>query len=111
MCLVHLRPKADLFSSGLTPSNANTLLVMVKQCLAKRKAKLIDKLNGWSPGVGSKLLSEMDMQQDILIGHVYPDEYLRLFELMEKNPEFKQSWLYEEVLENSEITEKGLSWL
>jgi len=106
LCLVHLRPKADLFNR-LT--NVNTLLVMVQQCLVKRRARLIDKLNQWSPDSGSKLLKELDMHQDILTGHVYPDEYRRLFELIEKSPEFKHSWLYEEIHENKD--KGGPSWL
>lgn len=56
----------------------------------------------WSPDSGSKLLSEMNMLEDILTGNVYPDEYLKLFQLMDNSREFTQSWLYEEILENTQ---------
>lgn len=56
----------------------------------------------WSPDSGSKLLSEMNMLEDILTGNVYPDEYLKLFQLMDNSQEFTQSWLYEEILENTQ---------
>lgn len=56
----------------------------------------------WSPDSGSELLAEMGMKEDILTGHVHPEEYLRLFQLMDKSQEFTQSWLYEETLENTQ---------
>lgn len=102
MCLVRLTPKQDLFSGHLCPTNASTLIMMVKQCLTKRKALLIDKLNQWSPESGPKLLGQMGIPEDILTGHIYPQEYRQLFELMEESQEFTQSWLYQEVLDNTE---------
>ncbi|XP_034043745.1 dimethyladenosine transferase 2, mitochondrial [Thalassophryne amazonica] len=102
LCLVRLRPRRDLFSAGLTPFNASALLMMVKQCLVTKSVKLVDKLNCWVPDSGSELLSKMNLKEDILTGQIFPDEYRQLFCLMEKSEEFIDSWLYDEVLENTE---------
>ncbi|XP_058881898.1 dimethyladenosine transferase 2, mitochondrial isoform X1 [Acipenser ruthenus] len=104
LCLVRMTPRRDLFTDSLTTSNSATLVMMIKQCLAKRKAKLVDRLNSWSPGSGQKLLKQLELPEDIFTGHVYPEEYKQLFLAMEHSEEFLQSWLYEEILENTQNT-------
>ncbi|XP_030634049.1 dimethyladenosine transferase 2, mitochondrial [Chanos chanos] len=104
LCLVRITPREDFFSSALTPSNGGTLVMMIKQCLAKRKARLVDRLNSWCPGSGRDLMSKMGLYEDVVTGDVHPDEYKRLFELMEQSEQFTQSWLYEEILENTKNT-------
>ncbi|XP_010877371.3 dimethyladenosine transferase 2, mitochondrial [Esox lucius] len=100
LCLVRMTPRRDLFSSSLTSSNAPTLILMIKQLLAKRKARLADLLNLWSPDSGPLLLKEIGMPEDVLTGNVYPEEYKQLFDLVDTSPDFTQSWLYQEILEN-----------
>uniref|UniRef100_UPI00398E6710 dimethyladenosine transferase 2, mitochondrial n=1 Tax=Pristiophorus japonicus TaxID=55135 RepID=UPI00398E6710 len=104
LCLVRLTPRRDLFNQTLTAANSSTLVVMLKQCLTKRKAKLIDRLESWCPGSGGKLLMQLDLPEDILTGDVYPEEYKELFEAMEHSQDFSHSWLYDEVLENMNST-------
>ncbi|XP_077095105.1 dimethyladenosine transferase 2, mitochondrial isoform X2 [Siphateles boraxobius] len=101
LCLVRLTPREDLFNSHLTPLNGSTLVLMVKQCLVKRKRRLIEQINSWSPGSGSELNSKLCFVDDTMTGDVYPDEYKRLFELMEQSGNFTESWLYEEMLETT----------
>ncbi|XP_078085629.1 dimethyladenosine transferase 2, mitochondrial [Mustelus asterias] len=104
LCLVRLTPRRNLFNQSLTAANSSTLVLMLKQCLTKRKAKLIDRLESWCPGGGGKLLMQLDLPEDVLTGDVHPEEYKELFEAMERSQDFSQSWLYDEVLENINST-------
>ncbi|XP_041420381.1 dimethyladenosine transferase 2, mitochondrial [Xenopus laevis] len=45
LCLERITPRRDLFTNSLTRGNGNIFIVMVKQCLGKRKAKPVDRLN------------------------------------------------------------------
>lgn len=108
LCLVRITPRADFFNSVLTPFNGSTLVMMVKQCMARRKALLRDKLNSWSPDSGPDLLVQTGLSKEVLTGQVSPDQYKRLFELMERSEQFSQSWLYSEILENTMNT--GCGW-
>ncbi|XP_067411337.1 dimethyladenosine transferase 2, mitochondrial isoform X2 [Emydura macquarii macquarii] len=101
LCLVRMIPRKNLFSGGMTPTNSATYILMVKQCLAKRKSKLINILNSWSPDSGGKLLRQLEIPENVITGNLYPEEYRRLFEAMEHSKEFSQSWLYDELLENT----------
>ncbi|XP_008308615.1 dimethyladenosine transferase 2, mitochondrial [Cynoglossus semilaevis] len=96
MCLVRLCPRPHLFSEGLNSSNARALVMLIRQCLVKRRSKLIDKLNQWSHKSGRLLLSEMALPRDVLTGHVSPDQYLRLFLLMHHSQDFAELSLFEE---------------
>ncbi|XP_072546321.1 dimethyladenosine transferase 2, mitochondrial [Salminus brasiliensis] len=107
LCLVRITPRRDLFTSSITPFNSSMLVMMVKQCLARRKARLVDKLRLWMPGCELELLATIGLSKDVLTGQVSPEQYKRLFELMERSEQFTQSWLYLEILHNTEKTGCG----
>ncbi|KAJ1155435.1 hypothetical protein NDU88_008165 [Pleurodeles waltl] len=102
LCLVRITPRRDLFSHSLTSANSTTFVVMMKQCFARRTAKLITRLETWIPGHGRNLLRQLELPENILIGHVTAEQYQRLFEVMEHSGEFNKSWIFDEILENRE---------
>ncbi|XP_029449810.1 dimethyladenosine transferase 2, mitochondrial [Rhinatrema bivittatum] len=104
LCLVRITPRRNLFTAHLSKLNSATFVLMVKVCLAKRKAKLIDRLNSWSTDSGQSLLQQLEIPEDILTGNLYPEEYKCVFEAMEHSIEFNQSWFFNEVLESTRST-------
>uniref|UniRef100_A0A8C3CDK1 rRNA adenine N(6)-methyltransferase n=1 Tax=Cairina moschata TaxID=8855 RepID=A0A8C3CDK1_CAIMO len=100
LCLVRLTPQRDLFSEGLKPTNSATFIFMVKQCLAKRKSRLTDRLNSWSLDNSGQLLKALEIPADVETGNLYPEDYKRLFEALQNSSVFTESWFHDEVLES-----------
>ncbi|KAM4771725.1 dimethyladenosine transferase 2, mitochondrial isoform 1-T2 [Rhinophrynus dorsalis] len=103
-CLVRLTPRKDLFNDRFTTEKAEKFIIMIRQYLAKRKAKLIDRVNSWDPGNGEMLLKQLEIPEDVVTGNIYPEQYIRLFEAMEHTEEFNKSWMFDELLENIQST-------
>ncbi|NXI93958.1 TFB2M transferase, partial [Psophia crepitans] len=100
LCLVRLTPRQNLFTGGLEPTNSSTFVFMVKQCLAKPRSRLTDRLNSWSLDNGGKLLRELDIKTNAETYHLYPEDYRRLFEALQNSNVFTETWFHDEVLEN-----------
>uniref|UniRef100_A0A8C4JIA0 rRNA adenine N(6)-methyltransferase n=1 Tax=Dromaius novaehollandiae TaxID=8790 RepID=A0A8C4JIA0_DRONO len=91
LCLVRLTPRQNLFTGGLKATNSATFIFMVKQCLAKPKSRLIDRLNSWSLYNGRKLLRELEIPENARTVNLYPEDYRRLFEALQNCSVFTES--------------------
>ncbi|XP_064365491.1 dimethyladenosine transferase 2, mitochondrial [Dromaius novaehollandiae] len=100
LCLVRLTPRQNLFTGGLKATNSATFIFMVKQCLAKPKSRLIDRLNSWSLYNGRKLLRELEIPENARTVNLYPEDYRCLFEALQNCSVFTESWFHDEVLES-----------
>ncbi|NXH20881.1 TFB2M transferase, partial [Bucco capensis] len=99
LCLIRLTPKKNLFTEGLQPTHSATFIFMVKQCLAKPKIRLTDRLNSWSVDNGGNLLRELEIPEDTVARNVHPGDYRRLFEALQDSSVFTESWFNDEVLD------------
>ncbi|XP_063773874.1 dimethyladenosine transferase 2, mitochondrial [Pseudophryne corroboree] len=100
LCLVRITPQRNLFSEKFTPADGNTFILMVKQCLAKRKSRLIDKLNSFDPGSGEQLVESLALPKTITTGSIYPEEYKFLFEIMSRSEEFDPNFVLDDTWED-----------
>ncbi|XP_075352151.1 dimethyladenosine transferase 2, mitochondrial [Mycteria americana] len=100
LCLVRLTPQQNLFTRGLKPTNSATFIFMVKQCLAKPKSRLTDRLNSWSLDNGGKLQRALEIPKNAETRNLYPEDYRRLFEALQNSNMFTETWFHDEVLES-----------
>ncbi|XP_075718860.1 dimethyladenosine transferase 2, mitochondrial [Rhinoderma darwinii] len=104
LCLVRITPRRNLFSENFTAADGSTFVHMTKQFLARRKSKLIDKLNNLAPGNGKDLIQSLALPMDIATGCVYPEEYKLLFEIISRLEEFNRSFVLDEICEDVAVT-------
>ncbi|XP_077342267.1 dimethyladenosine transferase 2, mitochondrial [Lithobates pipiens] len=95
LCLVRLTPRANLFSEHFPPCDGKMFINMIKQCLAKRKSRIITNLDCWSPGDGEQLLQLLDLPANAVTGNICPEDYKLLFELLMHSEDFSQSFVFE----------------
>ncbi|KYO23858.1 dimethyladenosine transferase 2, mitochondrial [Alligator mississippiensis] len=101
LCLVRMTPRRNLFTGAMTDATSLTFIMMVKQCLIKQKSKLIDIINTWNLGNGYKVLEQLEIPENILTGHLYPEEYRGIFEVLDRSLEFDRSLLFNDVFKNT----------
>ncbi|XP_056423150.1 dimethyladenosine transferase 2, mitochondrial [Hyla sarda] len=100
LCLVRITPRRNLFSENFTTADGSTFIHMIKQLLATRKSKLIDKLDNLAPGNGKDLLKSLALPMNIVTGCIYPEEYKLLFEILSHSEEFNPSFVLDEIYED-----------
>ncbi|KFP69523.1 hypothetical protein N310_06956, partial [Acanthisitta chloris] len=100
LCLVQLTPQQNLFTGVLKPTNASTFVFLVKQCLARPKSRLSDRLNSWSLDSTGKLLKALEIPKNATMRDLYPEDYKRLFEALQDSGMFTETWFHDEVLDS-----------
>ncbi|NXV77152.1 TFB2M transferase, partial [Atlantisia rogersi] len=101
LCLVRLTPRQNLFTGSLEPTNASTFIYMVKQCFAKPKSRLTDRLNSWSLDDTDKVLSALAIQKKAEARHLRPEDYMRVFEALQSSNLFTEICFHDEALESA----------
>ncbi|XP_010286820.1 PREDICTED: dimethyladenosine transferase 2, mitochondrial, partial [Phaethon lepturus] len=100
LCLVRLTPRQNLFTEGLKPTSSSTFIFMVKQCFAKPRSRLTDRLKSWSLHNGGKLLRALEIPKNAETRNLYPEDYRRLFEALQNSNMLTETWFHDEVLES-----------
>ncbi|XP_040455431.1 dimethyladenosine transferase 2, mitochondrial [Falco naumanni] len=100
LCLIRLTPQQNLFTGSLKPTNSSNFIFMVKQCFAKPRSRVMDKLNSWSLDDAGKLLRELEIPENAESRSLYPEDYKRLFEALQNSSMFAETWFHDEAFES-----------
>ncbi|XP_035871981.1 dimethyladenosine transferase 2, mitochondrial isoform X3 [Phyllostomus discolor] len=100
LCFVQFTPRRNLFTQNLTPVNYDVFFHMLKQCFLKRNAKLIHQLHSLSPVDAEVILKKIRQKGTTKITDMYPADFKRLFETIERSKDYSCKWLYDDFMED-----------
>ncbi|XP_051003942.1 dimethyladenosine transferase 2, mitochondrial [Acomys russatus] len=98
--LVQMIPRKTLFTENLSPLNYDIFFHMVKHCFGKRSAPIIHHLRSLSTVEPVNILRQIRKKPGETVIRMYPHDFKRLFEAIERSEESVFKWVYDDSLED-----------
>lgn len=97
---VQMTPRRTLFTEHLSPLNYDIFFHMVKHCFGKRSSSIIQHLRSLSTVEPIEILRQVRIRPGQTILNMYPQDFKRLFETIERSEDSVFKWVYDESLED-----------
>ncbi|XP_041491271.1 dimethyladenosine transferase 2, mitochondrial [Microtus oregoni] len=97
---IQMTPRKGLFTEHLSPLNYDIFFHMVKHCFGKRSAPIIQHLSSLSTVEPIDVLRQVRLNPGATILQMYPQDFKRLFETIERSEDTIFKWIYNESLED-----------
>ncbi|CAH6789575.1 dimethyladenosine transferase 2, mitochondrial [Phodopus roborovskii] len=97
---IQMTPRRSLFTEHLSPLNYDIFFHMVKHCFGKRSSPIIQHLRSLSTVEPIDILRQVRIKPGETILKMYPQDFKRLFETIERSEDCVFKWVYDESLED-----------
>lgn len=101
--LVRMTPRRTLFTENLSPLNYDMFFHLVKHCFGKRNAPIIHHLRSLSTVDPINILRQIRKRPGDTAAKMYPHDFKRLFETIERSEDSVFKWIYDYCSEDSEL--------
>lgn len=100
---IQMTPRKGLFTEHLSPLNYDIFFHMVKHCFGKRSAPIMQHLCSLSTVDPIVVLRQVRLNPRMTILQMYPQDFKRLFEAIERSEDTIFKWIYNESLEDIQV--------
>ncbi|KAL6087898.1 hypothetical protein STEG23_014034 [Scotinomys teguina] len=97
---IQMTPRRSLFTENLSPLNYDIFFHMVKHCFGKRSAPIIQHLRSLSTVDPIDILRQVRIRPAWTILKLYPQDFKRIFETIERSEDSVFKWVYDDSLED-----------